>query len=145
MSRRFKVLGLSAAIAVSALGVSTQYSAAQVQGAAVVARSAASVAWPAWIVGGGIVSVMARAAVVHHTLCRELTINEAIGGMSPFWPIYQRRDDRCHQQRGACRTQQAEAPGQTVTRATPSTRRRAAKCGDGGGFPPVAGALVVKY
>ena len=49
------------------------------------AHSPAPAQWPVWALGGGVLSIMVRAAYVYRTECRELTAEEAFGGMGP-WP-----------------------------------------------------------
>ena len=74
---------LAAALAVAAL------SGTQAQ-----AHSPVAAPWPVWALGGGVLSIMARAAYVYRTECRELTAEEAFGGMGP-WPAYQRVNNKC--------------------------------------------------
>jgi len=58
------------------------------------AHSPAPAPWPVWAMGGGVLSIMVRAAYVYRTECRELTVEEAFGGMGP-WPVYQRVNNQC--------------------------------------------------
>ena len=93
MSRRFLALGLCAGLAVSALGFSTQSASAAPP--LVIVPVAASSAWPVWVLGGGVVGIMIRAAYVYNTECRELTQGEAFGGTLPIWPAYHVKNNRC--------------------------------------------------
>ncbi len=51
--------------------------------------------WPVWILGGGVLSVMVRAAYVYRTECRELTSAEAFGGAVGPWPLYHQASNQC--------------------------------------------------
>ena len=60
-----------------------------------VASASSSAPWPVWALGLGVVSIMARAAYVYRTECRELTGAEAFGGMVGPWPIYHQPNNKC--------------------------------------------------
>ena len=62
---------------------------------AVVAAGGGGAGWPVWVLGGGVLSLMLRAAVVYNRECRELTQEEAITGMVPLWPVYHQPRNRC--------------------------------------------------
>ncbi len=51
--------------------------------------------WPVWLLGAGVVSLMARAAYVYRTECRELTREEAFGGVAGPWPLYHQANNKC--------------------------------------------------
>ena len=95
MSRNLFKYSLSASIALAALGLSTQQSAAVPAAPVVVVTTAGTSAWPVWVLGGGVVSLMLRAAYVYNTECRELTSNEAFTGVVPLWPVYHKPSNQC--------------------------------------------------
>ena len=45
--------------------------------------------------GGGVASLMLRAAYVYRTECRELTLEEAFGGVVGPWPLYHQARNQC--------------------------------------------------
>ena len=92
MSRRFLSIGLCAGLAISALGLSARPASALPP---VIVPVAASSAWPVWVLAGGVVGIMIRAAYVYNTECRELTQGEAFGGTLPIWPAYHVKNNRC--------------------------------------------------
>ena len=59
------------------------------------AASSGAAPWPVWLLGGGVASLMLRAAYVYRTHCRELTGEEAFTGMVPLWPAYQQSKNQC--------------------------------------------------
>jgi hypothetical protein len=136
-------------LAVAALGMTagtlatTQQAAAQAPAPAVVVTPVAP--WPVWVLGGGVISLMVRAAVVQNQQCRELTTDEAITGMVPLWPLYQREDNRCRRVRPGC---EAYAPPQQVPGAVtaemvvkPPRRHIPNRCRDA--FVPVVAGPVI--
>ena len=96
MSTRKPVLTMiaAAALATAALPAS-QASAAGPVYVAPVGGGATGAPWPVWALGLGVVSIMARAAYVYRTECRELTGAEAFGGMVGPWPIYHQPNNKC--------------------------------------------------
>ena len=82
---------LAAALAAAALPVQ-QATASPVY---VAAASTGAAPWPVWLLGGGVASLMLRAAYVYRTQCRELTGEEAFTGMVPLWPAYQQSKNQC--------------------------------------------------
>ena len=54
--------------------------------------------WPVIILGAGVVSLMANAAIVSQTQCRELTLQEAYSSFFlPFIGIvFDQHNDHCH-------------------------------------------------
>ena len=174
MSRNLLKFGLSASIALAALGLSAKQSSAQNRPPIIVTGAGAGGAWPVWVVGGGVVSLMLRAAYVYNSECRELTTSEAITGTAPLWPVYHQRNDRCGPPPGTnpCRTNVAAttdniATRQRLVRCPPQTgtcksretaggnyattyvvgrgkRQRVANCPTGTVFVPIV-PIVTKY
>ena len=95
MSIRKPLLAMTAALALAA--------AALPAAPALANTPTAGAPWPVWALGGGVLSIMVRAAYVWRTECRELTSQEAFGGMVGPWPIY-------HQPRNQCGVTAARAP-----------------------------------
>ena len=60
-----------------------------------VGGGASGAPWPVWALGLGVFSIMARAAYVYRTECRELTSAEAFGGMVGPWPLYHQPRSQC--------------------------------------------------
>ncbi len=105
MSIRNYIFALAAAGSLAAVALPTTEALAA--GPIYVASASASAPWPVWALGGGVLSIMVRAAYVYRTECRELTVEEAFGGMGP-WPVY-------HQVRSQCKAP-APAPVAVVGR-----------------------------
>ena len=96
MSRRVVALAVSACLAVSTIGLSAQPAAAAPPAIIPPVHVAPlAAAWPAWTVIGAVVGIMVRAAYVQNTECRELTLEEAVTGMAPFWPAFHKVNNRC--------------------------------------------------
>ena len=55
----------------------------------------ASAPWPVWVLGIGTLSLIIRGVVVYRTECRELTTEEAIGGLSVLWPVFHQSRSQC--------------------------------------------------
>ena len=88
---------------------------------------------------------MLRAAVVQAQECRELTTDEAITGLVPLWPLYQRPNDRCHVRPGcdAFTPPPTRVPGTTVTAVVINNARRHIQRHCREGFvPPVVGPVL---
>lgn len=51
--------------------------------------------WPVWVLGISALSIIIRGAVVWNTECRELTLEEALGGTSPLWPVFHKPRSQC--------------------------------------------------
>jgi hypothetical protein len=94
MNRRLIAAALTASFTLSAMGLSTQPAAAAAP-LPVYHPAPLGAAWPVWALMGGVVSLMLRAAYVQNTECRELTLDEAISGMAPIWPVYHQANNRC--------------------------------------------------
>ena len=95
MSNRKLILAVISAAAMATAGLpATQASAASVivSGAT---GGGVGAGWPVWALGGGVLSVMIRAAYVYRTQCRELTAEEAFTGLAVVWPAYQRNQSKC--------------------------------------------------
>ncbi len=82
---RKSLFALTAAAALAATALS---------GTQALANGTSPAPWPVWALGGGVLTIMARAAYVYRTECRELTTEEAFGGMGP-WPVYHQARNQC--------------------------------------------------
>jgi hypothetical protein len=94
MSCRKPILTLTLAAALAAAALPVQQAAATTP-VYVAAASAGAAPWPVWLLGGGVASLMLRAAYVYRTQCRELTVEEAFTGTVPLWPAYQQSRNQC--------------------------------------------------
>ena len=92
MSIRKPLLALTATAAFAAAALPT--TPAQATSVIYAAPATASAPWPVWVLGGGVLSIMVRAAYVYRTECRQLTGEEAFGGMGP-WPVYHQARNQC--------------------------------------------------
>ena len=117
---------------------------------AVVAAGGGGAGWPVWVLGGGVVSLMVRAAVVHVQECRELTNTEAMTGMVPVWPLTRQVDNRCRPRIPGCEAYapQPTQPGTVVTTANvvpPHRRRIPHKCQVDIGIPVAGPVISTRY
>jgi len=92
MSYRKPILTM---IAAAALGTAALPAAPAAASPVYVASASSGAPWPVWTLGLGVVSIMARAAYVYRTECRELTGAEAFGGMVGPWPLYHKARNHC--------------------------------------------------
>ena len=85
MPTRKRILTLAAAATLALAALPVQQAAA----------SGPAAPWPVWALGGGVASLMLRAAYVYRTECRELTLEEAFGGVVGPWPLYHQARNQC--------------------------------------------------
>ena len=141
--RALTLAGLGLVAATAATVATTQQAAAQAAAPVVVTTTISP--WPVWVLGGGVISLMVRAAVVQNQECRELTTDEAITGRVPLWPLYHRSNDRCHPVRPGCEAyvKPTPVPGTTVTEMVikPSRRHIPSRCRDVF-LQPVGGPVI---
>ena len=96
MSRRIVALSLASALAVTSIGLTARPASAHYHHMMIpFGHGAAGSAWPAWVLIGGVLSLMLRAAVVQANECRELTLEEAVTGMVPVWIVYRDVNNLC--------------------------------------------------
>jgi hypothetical protein len=95
MSNRKRIIAIAIAAAMAATALPlTQASAAPIITSAT-AGGGAGAGWPVWALGGGVISLMLRAAYVYRTQCRELTQEEAFTGVGAAWPVFQQYQSKC--------------------------------------------------
>ena len=88
--KRILTLAAAATLALAALPIQQASATTKVYVA-----TAGTAPWPVWALGGGVLSLMVRAAYVYRTECRELTAAEAFGGAVGPWPLYHQASNQC--------------------------------------------------
>ena len=92
MPYRKRILTLAAAATLALAALPIQQASATTN---VYVATSGAAPWPVWALGGGVLSLMVRAAYVYRTECRELTVAEAFGGAVGPWPLHHQASNQC--------------------------------------------------